>query len=195
VRQRLLNDFVSANPTVLGALNLQNTATAEGKAILDGYIESLRKRLELEALQKGYVESMQREADLATGALSDETDFKWYNILARHAGRMLTFTRTFEETQAEIAEIDQKRREEAAEEQKKVTKSYEERIKAIVEGTEGLIDADDSSLKALEASLSSVNNRLMTLQEGESDKLLKAEKASLEKRIAERRKQLGLETK
>src|SRR5690606_8902873 len=71
-RERLLNEFISRSPAILKALNLQNIATAEGTAILDDYIKSLKQRLELQQLEKSYAESAQRAADLRSGALKDE---------------------------------------------------------------------------------------------------------------------------
>jgi hypothetical protein len=48
-RQQALKDLIDISPEYLNKLTLENLKTAEGKAILDGYIASLRKKAELQA--------------------------------------------------------------------------------------------------------------------------------------------------
>ncbi|MFB6453719.1 phage tail tape measure protein [Chitinophaga sp. Hz27] len=48
-RQQALKDLIAIAPEYLGKLTLENIKTSEGKAILDGYIQSLRKKAELQA--------------------------------------------------------------------------------------------------------------------------------------------------
>jgi|GEM_PF-4233575 len=193
-KQALLDEFIAKNPNVLSALTLQNIATYEGKQAIDQYIESLKEKIRLQALEKAYLESVQKSADLRSGALSEKTDFKWYNTTARVLGDMLTFRRTYEGTQADIKKINEERREDAGKTQDVVSEALLKEIEAERKGQATIAEIQDTSLRSMESQLISVKTRLRNLQKGESAKDLLSEKADLEKQIEQRQKLLGLET-
>ncbi|MES2651265.1 MAG: hypothetical protein V4663_05965 [Bacteroidota bacterium] len=189
-RGQLLDEFILKSPSVLGALDLQNIATLQGTNILDNYIASLRKKIELQQLEKGYTESLQKAADIESGKEDTEISFVGTSLL--HAKNFLTFSR-IEQTEKEIKASNQRLKNVALEEQAVITKTYEDKIKATISGEAKLKIADDNSVQAREERLSVINDRLRNLQKGESAKNLKLEKDLLEKEIKERKIALGLE--
>jgi hypothetical protein len=192
-RNSLLGEFIGKNPAVLSALNLQNIATAEGTRILDEHTKSLRKKIELQQLEKAYVESIQREADLKSGKLSDETDKNGFSNALFTAGQVLLFG-SKEKTEAAIKANNERLRASAANGQKIISEGYLKKIQAATDGANNLNKVEDSSLTAMEKRLASVNGRLSNLQKGQDAEKFKAERASLEKQIEARKKLLGLDS-
>ena len=190
-RQALLNDFIGKNPAVLGALNLQNIATEKGTAIINDYIAALKRKIEMQALEKGYSEALEKKADIESG--KEDTSIGWLGKSLITANKVLAGFKG--ETIGEaIDKANARFKNQALDAQNNIIKSYEDRIKTTVEGEAKIAKVQDTSLAAAEAKLSQVNERLRTLQQGESDKSLKQQKAQLEKEIKQRTAALGLDT-
>lgn len=190
-RQDLLNDFINKNPAVLGALNLQNIATKEGTAIINDYIAALKRKIEMQSLEKGYAEALEKKADIDSG--KEDASIGWLGKTLITANKVLAGFKG--ETIGEaIDKANARFKVQALDAQNAIIKSYEDRIKTTVEGEAKIAQVQDTSLAAAEQRLSKVNERLRTLQKGESDKSLKQQKAQLEKEIKERTKLLGLDT-
>lgn len=190
-RQSLLNDFIGKNPAVLGALNLQNIATEKGTAIINEYIAALKRKIEMQALEKGYSEALEKKADIESG--KEDTNLGWLGKSLITANKVLVGFKG-ESIGEAIDKANARFKSSALDAQNNIIKSYEARIKTTVEGEAKILKVQDTSLAAAEAKLSQVNERLRTLQQGESDKSLKQQKAQLEKEIKQRTTALGLDT-
>jgi hypothetical protein len=190
-RQTLLNDFIGKNPAVLGALTLQNVATEKGTGIINDYIAALRRKIEMQSLEKGYSDALEKRADIDSG--KEDTGLGWLGKSLITANKVLAGFKG-ESIGEAIDKANARFKNQALIAQDAVVKGYEDKLKATVAGEAKIVKVQDTSLSAAEAKLSQVNERLRTLQQGESDKTLKQQKAQLEKEIKARTEALGLTT-
>lgn len=83
-RNKALKELIAISPKHLSALNLENTATAQGTLAINGYIEAKRRQLELKNLEKELDESLQRELDARNN--KNEPSFVEKSLYILHFG-------------------------------------------------------------------------------------------------------------
>ncbi|KAB7730480.1 hypothetical protein F5984_15165 [Rudanella paleaurantiibacter] len=66
-RNKKLKELIAISPEHLKALTLENAKTGEGTALINGYIESLKKKLELQQIEKELTDSITRQQQAKAG--------------------------------------------------------------------------------------------------------------------------------
>ncbi|MFA5849939.1 MAG: hypothetical protein WC833_08645 [Bacteroidales bacterium] len=179
-RNKRLRELIDLSPTHLKALTLESISTKEGTAAIDGYIEALRKKIQLQEIEKQMGESIKREEE----AKNNENRLSLADQLIL---RVATWSKKGEYERVTTA-INRKANAEILAEEKKVQDDLKKQIGNITEsgntGNKETILTFSDQVKAAADNVAKLKTELSDLKKG------KGEEKDFAKAIDEKTKSL-----
>ncbi|MFB5946127.1 tape measure protein [Albibacterium profundi] len=166
-RNEKLQELIKLSPEYLNTLTLDSAKTEEGTKAINGYIEALKRKLQLQELETELQESLQRELDAENMENSATIYDQFTNALLNfnnESGRMIADAKDRVKANRNVVQSE-----------KEVQKSIMERINAITESGEASKTENEETQKAVIKNVAYYDEEIAALKKKQKEQSKTAE--------------------
>ncbi|MDQ1088559.1 tape measure protein [Siphonobacter sp. SORGH_AS_1065] len=166
-RNKKLQDLIRLSPEHLKALTLENVATADGTTALNTYIEALKRKLEMQEIEKELTDSINRQRAAREGK-NDLPILERLKLGLTQTGSITGVPNANRNFGAETADATRKYNDQIVKDEDLIQSKLKERVKTISEVGKSTAVAEGGNQKAVAKTVEWYDAQIKSLKEQQS---------------------------